>query len=62
MRISNSCANLNSQDSVLDVGRTCKFSFLLKKKKLCNYTGIDFYEEFIKISKKNFIKTKIQNF
>ena len=59
-----SCANLNSKDSVLDVGSGLgNFLFYLRNKKLkCNYTGIDFYEEFIKISKKKFRKDKKSEF
>ena len=54
------CANLKSNDSILDVGSGLgNFLFYLRKKKLkCNYTGIDFYEQFIEISKKKYKRDK----
>ena len=58
------CAEITSSDSILDVGSGLgNFLTYIRKKKLqCNYTGIDFYEDFINISKKKYSKDKNSKF
>ncbi len=58
------CAEIISSDSILDVGSGLGnlLTYIRKKKLHCKYTGIDFYENFIKISKKKYSKDKNSKF
>ena len=58
------CASIQSNDSILDVG--CGFgdffNFIKKKNLKCQYTGIDFVDDFIKCANKKYYKDKNAEF
>jgi 2-polyprenyl-3-methyl-5-hydroxy-6-metoxy-1,4-benzoquinol methylase len=58
------CAKITSSDSILDVGSGLGnlLSFIRRRKLKSKYTGIDFLEEFIKISKKKHHNDKNSKF
>ena len=58
------CANVNSHDSILDIGSGLGdlLNFKKKKRLKCNYTGIDFLNEFIEVAKNKYKKDKNSKF
>jgi len=58
------CADIKSKDTILDVGSGLgNFLEYIRHAKInCNYTGIDFFENFVNISKKKYHKDKNSRF
>ncbi len=58
------CAEIDSHDSVLDIGSGLGdlLRFIRKKHLKCNYTGIDFLDDFVNVANKKYNKDKNSKF